>query len=67
MHIATHNEINDSQLLYMCDICKKRFATNEFLLAHRFMQHTKNCKNNIPSDSRTVKEKSQNKVSRLFV
>lgn len=62
MHIATHNEIDDSQLLYLCDICKKRFATNEFLLAHRFMQHTKSCKNEISSESGTVKEKSQNEV-----
>ncbi|VVC28447.1 Hypothetical protein CINCED_3A002126 [Cinara cedri] len=62
MHIATHNEIEDSQLLYICDICKKQFDTNEFLLAHRFMQHTKSCKNEILSESGSINEELQNEV-----
>lgn len=52
MHMATHNEVEDIQLPYECDICKKRFATSQFLVTHRFRHRTKGFTN----------EELQNKV-----
>lgn len=62
MHMATHNEVEDNQLPYVCDICNKRFATSQFLVAHRFKHQTK-IKNEIKTGSESIVDKSQNKVN----
>lgn len=67
MHMATHNDIEDSQLPYVCDICKKRFATSQFLVTHQLRHRTKGYTNNIKSDeSSSVIEELQNKVNIFF-
>lgn len=63
MHMTTHNnEVDDSQLPYVCEICQKRFATSQFLVTHRFRHRTKAFTNDSKPDSDCVNEKSQIKV-----
>lgn len=66
MHMATHNDVDDNQLPYVCDICKKRFATNQFLVTHRFRHRTKACTNDVKLES-AIKESLNNKVSYLGI
>jgi len=67
MHMATHNDVEDIQLPYVCDICKKRFATSQFLVTHQLRHRTKGYTNNIKSDeSGSVIEELQNKVNIPF-
>lgn len=54
MHMTSHNEVDDSQLSYVCDICKKRFATSQLLVTHRFKHRTKTYSNDLKLDS-TIK------------
>jgi len=61
--MATHYEVEDSQLPYVCDICKKRFATNQFLVTHRFRHRTKAYTSDVKIES--VIEESHNKVNLL--
>lgn len=63
MHMATHNEVEDDQLPYVCDICKKRFATSQFLVTHQFKYHTKRYTNDIKLESGSVIEKLKNEVN----
>jgi len=51
MHMATHFEVDDNQLPYSCDICKKRFATSQLLVTHQFKHQTKSFSNNIKLES----------------
>lgn len=51
MHMATHFEVDDNQLPYFCDICKKRFATSQLLVTHQFRHQTKSFSNNIKLES----------------
>lgn len=62
MHMATHNEIEDNQLPYVCDICNKRFATSQFLVTHRF-KHQIKAKNDLKTESKSVIDELQNKVN----
>lgn len=65
MHMATHTDIDNNQLPYMCDICKKRFATSQFLSTHQISHQTKGYTNNLEQKSSI--DKTQNEVSiRLF-
>jgi len=63
MHMATHNEVEDSQLPYVCDICKKRFATSQFLVTHQFRHPTKGYTNSIKSESGSVIEEFKAEVN----
>lgn len=63
MHIATHNEVDDSQLPYVCDICNKRFATSQFLVTHRFRHRTKSYSNDLKIKSESHIEETQNEVN----
>lgn len=63
MHMATHNEVDDSQLPFVCDICKKRFATSQFLVTHRFRHRTKAYSNDGKLESTSLVEESQNEVN----
>lgn len=63
MHIATHNEVDDSQLPYVCDICNKRFATSQFLVTHRFRHRTKSFTNDVKLKSESLIEETQNEVN----
>lgn len=65
MHIATHDEDDDSQLPYVCDICKKRFATSQFLVTHRFRHRIKT--DEVKTDSESITTESQNEVNIIFV
>ena len=65
MHIATHNEVDNSQLPYVCNVCNKRFATSQLLLTHGFMHRTKDCINYKTLKTESIIEKSQNKVNNL--
>lgn len=60
MHIATHNDVDNTRLPYACDICKKRFATSQCLATHQIGHQTKGYSNNL--EQKTIK-KSQNEVS----
>lgn len=61
--MTTHNnEVDDSQLPYVCEICHKRFATSQFLVTHRFRHRTKAFTNDSKPDAECVIEKSQIKV-----
>lgn len=64
--MATHNEVDDSQLPYVCDICKKRFATSQFLVTHRFRHRAKTFSNDIKLESSALIEASQNDVITPF-
>lgn len=63
MHIATHNEVDDSQLPYVCDICNKRFATSQFLVTHRFRHRAKSYTNDLKLKSESLIEETQNEVN----
>lgn len=63
MHMATHKEVEDNQLPYACDICKKRFATSQFLVTHQFKHHTKGYTNDLKPESGSIIEKLQNEVN----
>jgi len=63
MHMATHNEVDDNQLPYVCDICQKRFATNQTLVTHQFKHQTKGYTNDIKSEPGSVIEKLKNEVN----
>lgn len=63
MHKATHNEVDDNQLPYMCDICKKRFATSQFLVTHRFRHRTKAYTNDMKLELESGVDKSLNNVN----
>lgn len=67
--MATHNEVDDSQLPYVCDICKKRFATSQFLVTHRFRHRAKTYSDDLSQkleSSSTLIEVSQNDVITPF-
>lgn len=51
MHLATHFEADDNQLPYSCDVCKKRFPTNQLLVNHQCMHQTKTLSKNMKLDS----------------
>lgn len=63
MHMATHNDVDDSQLPYVCDICKKRFATSQFLVTHRFRHRTKTCSISDKQESNSVTEEIKTEVN----
>jgi len=63
MHMATHNEVDDNQLPYVCDICKKRFATSQILVNHQFKHQTKGYTNDDKSEPGSVIEKLKNEVN----
>lgn len=62
MHMATHNEVEDNQLPYVCDICNKRFATSQFLVTHRFKHQIKAKDEMLKTESKSVIDELQNKV-----
>lgn len=61
MHMATHSDVDLNQLPYICDICKKRFASSQFLATHQISHQTKVYINNLEQKSSI--NKSQNKAS----
>lgn len=63
MHMATHTEVEDNQLPYVCNICKKLFATSQILVTHQLKHQTKGYSNEIKSNHGSDIEKLKNEVN----
>jgi len=61
--MATHNEVEDNQLPYVCDICKKRFATSQILVTHQFKHQAKGYIGDNKLEPGSVIEKLKNEVN----